>query len=133
MNEKSDVYSFGVVLLEIITGHPVITEVENEDKHIHISELVTSMASEGHIEDIVDPCLLGEFEVVSAKKAVEVALKCTCHTSSKRPSMNEVVVELKECLAMELARKTNSRGIGPHLAREINSMNWDSESSLQPR
>ncbi|XP_044496592.1 LRR receptor-like serine/threonine-protein kinase IOS1 [Mangifera indica] len=111
LNEKSDVYSFGVVLLEIFTSRPVITKVENEDDHIHISKLVSSIAAGGNIEDVIDPGLLGDFEIISAKKAVELALKCSSHTSSERPYMNEVVEELKVCLTMELARKTGMSGI----------------------
>lgn len=89
----------------------MITKIENEDNHIHISKLVSSIAEGGGIGDIIDPGLLGEYEIISAKRAVELALKCSSHAPSERPYMNEVAEVLKECLAMELARKTGRSGI----------------------
>ncbi|TXG46268.1 hypothetical protein EZV62_028231 [Acer yangbiense] len=101
LNEKSDIYSFGVVLLEIITSQPVIlTALENT----HIRKWVNSMLSGGDIRSIVDPKLSGDFEINSAWKAVELALSCTSQSSSERPTMIEVVMELKDCLALETAR-----------------------------
>ncbi|KAJ0008335.1 hypothetical protein Pint_29527 [Pistacia integerrima] len=105
LNEKTDVYSFGVVLLEIITSRPVITKHENENTHK--SQWVTEMIATGDIGNIVDPSLQGDFETNSARKAVKLAMACGSYTSAKRPTMNEVVMELKECLALESARKTN--------------------------
>ncbi|KAK0597002.1 hypothetical protein LWI29_020861 [Acer saccharum] len=48
------------------------------------------------------------FEINSAWKAVELALSCTSQSSSERPTMIEVVMELKECLV--LAMTPNGEG-----------------------
>ncbi|KAJ0007638.1 hypothetical protein Pint_29525 [Pistacia integerrima] len=111
----------------------VSTSVAGTPGYLDPDQLVTSMAAEGNIEDVIDPGLLGDFEIISAKKAFELALACTSHTSCQRPFMNDVVEELKEYLVMELARKTNGCGVELDYTREIISMNFDSESSLQPR
>ncbi|XP_076881857.1 putative leucine-rich repeat receptor-like protein kinase At2g19210 [Bidens hawaiensis] len=103
LTEKSDVYSFGVVLLVIITGQPAITKHDNEN--IHISRLVNLKLAEGDINSIVDPRLLGDFDVNSAWKAVELAMACVAHTPSRRPTMKEVVMELNDCLVTERARQ----------------------------
>ncbi|XP_016173474.2 probable LRR receptor-like serine/threonine-protein kinase At1g05700 isoform X1 [Arachis ipaensis] len=106
LTEKSDVYSFGVVLLEIITGKPAILKaVEGK---IHISEWVKSMLAKGDVKCIVDTRLQGDFESSSVWRAVEIAMASVSNKSSKRPYMTDIVTELKECLAMELARKLNS-------------------------
>ncbi|XP_015938421.1 probable LRR receptor-like serine/threonine-protein kinase At1g05700 [Arachis duranensis] len=106
LTEKSDVYSFGVVLLEIITGKPAIAKaVEGK---IHISEWVKSMLAKGDVKCIVDTRLQGDFESSSVWRAVEIAMASVSNKSSKRPYMTDIVTELKECLAMELARKHNS-------------------------
>ncbi|XLT71633.1 hypothetical protein HN873_028059 [Arachis hypogaea] len=106
LTEKSDVYSFGVVLLEIITGKPAILKaVEGK---IHISEWVKSMLAKGDVKCIVDTRLQGDFESSSVWRAVEIAMASVSNKSSKRPYMTDIVTELKECLAMELARKHNS-------------------------
>lgn len=99
-------YSFGVVLLEIITSRPVIA---NTEEHKHISQWVGFMLAQGDIKHIVDPRLHGDLEVTSAWKAVEIAMACVSHSSSRRPNMNRVVMELKECLAMETARTKGHR------------------------
>ncbi|KAL4286007.1 hypothetical protein AHAS_Ahas19G0043100 [Arachis hypogaea] len=80
LTEKSDVYSFGVVLLRIITGD---------------------------ITKVVDSRLQGDFDNNSAWKAVEIAMASVSSTSVKRPYMRDVVTQLKDCLAAELARKHN--------------------------
>ncbi|KAI3671616.1 hypothetical protein L1987_87355 [Smallanthus sonchifolius] len=102
LTEKSDVYSFGIVLLVVITGQPAITKYDNDN--IHISRLVNLKLAEGDINNIVDPRLLGDYDINSAWKAVELAMACVAHTPSRRPTMNEVVMELNDCLVAERAR-----------------------------
>jgi serine/threonine protein kinase len=106
LTEKSDVYSFGVVLLEIVTSQPAI--IKSPDK-THISHWVRSMLYNGDIKNIVDSRLQQNFDTNSAWKAVEIAMACVSLNSSDRPNMNEVVNELKECLAAELSRKRAGR------------------------
>ncbi|GAV75936.1 Pkinase domain-containing protein/Malectin_like domain-containing protein/LRR_8 domain-containing protein, partial [Cephalotus follicularis] len=107
LSEKSDVFSFGVVLLEIITCRPVITNTEENN---HISQWVSYMLTSGDINTIVDPRLQGDFDTNSVWKAVELAMACVSQSSSRRPNMNQIVVELKECLAMELNRRQGRNG-----------------------
>lgn len=129
LNEKSDVYSFGVVLLEIITSRPVIINTEDTP---HISQWVEEMLQKGEIKDIVDPRLRGGFDASSAWKAVEVAMTCVHHTSVERPTMNQVVVELKECLALDIAQRNN----GSHHIKGPNrlmTLNVDSELAPMAR
>ncbi|CAB4302988.1 unnamed protein product [Prunus armeniaca] len=112
LNEKSDVYSFGVVLLEIITGRPVYSNTH--DERIHISNWVAFMLSNGDISGIVDRRLEGSFNVNSVWKAVEIATSCTSADAIKRPTMSEVVMGIRECLATVLAQ-TNQTGIETNL------------------
>ncbi|EXB74609.1 Putative leucine-rich repeat receptor-like protein kinase [Morus notabilis] len=101
LNEKSDVYSFGVVLLEIITGRPAISK---SSKNIHLSQWVKHMLQKGNIKSIVDPRLEENFDVNSAWKIVEIAMNCVSQYSAERPTMSQVVGELKESLEMGLVR-----------------------------
>ncbi|KAJ4717964.1 protein kinase family protein [Melia azedarach] len=102
LTEKSDVYSFGVVLLEIITSKPAI---EKSAEKTHISEWVSFKLAKADIRNIVDRRLQGDFDINSVWKAVEIAMACVSLTSAKRPTMNQVVIELNESLAIEIARK----------------------------
>eukprot|EP00261_Vitis_vinifera_P036576 XP_019077819.1 PREDICTED: probable LRR receptor-like protein kinase At1g51890 [Vitis vinifera] len=102
LTEKSDVFSFGVVLLEIITSQPAISK---DREKTHIIEWVSCMLANGDIKNTVDPRLQGEFDINSAWKAVEVAMCCVSPTSTERPAMHYVVMELKQCLEMEASQK----------------------------
>ena len=117
MNEKSDVYSFGVVLLEIITGQTAI--IKNPEK-VHIIQWVSPMLERGDVKNIVDPRLEGDLDINSVWKAIEVAMACVSPTSIERPIMTYVVLELKQCLAMELARRQEGFEID---SVEISGMN----------
>ncbi|KAG6483554.1 hypothetical protein ZIOFF_060202 [Zingiber officinale] len=97
LSRKSDVYSFGVVLLELITGKsPIFSDLED----IHIVQWVKERLANGNIEDVIDTIICEEGVLNSSWKVANVALASTTHTSSTRPTMTEVVMELKECLAM---------------------------------
>ncbi|KAH7565374.1 hypothetical protein JRO89_XS09G0198200 [Xanthoceras sorbifolium] len=54
---------------------------------------------------VVDPRLQGDFNNNSVRKAIEVAMACVSQSSARRPSMDHVVIDLNESLAIEIARK----------------------------
>ncbi|KAK1360240.1 Protein kinase domain-containing protein [Heracleum sosnowskyi] len=117
LTEKSDVFSFGVVLLEMITGQPAI--LRNEDR-TRITEWVDSTVKNGDIKQVIDPSFRGNYDVNAVWKAVELALACASGIPSNRPTMNTVVMELKECLAIDPG---NSIGM----------VSMDLENSMAPR
>ncbi|KFK35822.1 hypothetical protein AALP_AA4G041700 [Arabis alpina] len=106
LTEKSDVFSFGVVLLELVTNRPVI---DQKRERPHIGEWVGLMLSRGDITSIVDPKLQGDFDPNTIWKVVETAMTCLNPSSARRPTMTQVVMDLKECLNMEMARNMGSR------------------------
>ena len=88
--------------MELITNRPVI---ERSQERTHISQWVSFKLAKGDIENIVDPTLCGNYNINSVWKAVEIAMVCVSPTSTKRPKMDQVVAELKECLVTELAHR----------------------------
>ncbi|XP_077252530.1 putative LRR receptor-like serine/threonine-protein kinase At4g29180 [Tasmannia lanceolata] len=102
LNEKSDVYSFGVVLLELITGKTAIIRLANLET-VTLVQWVTDMIGRGDIRNIVDPRLQGHYDVNSAWKAIEIAIACTPPIAIQRPSMSDVIMELKGFLQVDIA------------------------------
>ncbi|CAK9310657.1 unnamed protein product [Citrullus colocynthis] len=92
-------YCFGVALLEIISCKPVRPLTDTD---IHIIKWVNSLPVPGDINGIIDRRLNGNYDVNSVWKAVEIAMNCVSKKPTRRPTMNQVVAELKNCLAMEL-------------------------------
>ncbi|KAF3787090.1 Proline-rich receptor-like protein kinase [Nymphaea thermarum] len=97
LNDKSDVYSFGVVLLELVTGmQPIMVEPSGE--RTHLVNWVRPRVMKGDIASIADRRLLGRYEVGSMWKVAETALECTAAQAANRPSMSQVVSDLKEAI-----------------------------------
>ncbi|KAF3335016.1 putative leucine-rich repeat receptor-like protein kinase [Carex littledalei] len=110
LTEKSDVYSFGVVLLQIVTGQPAIIQgsgPESESMNMNIIQWVRQRLTKGNIESVVDARMQGEYDINSVWKAADVALKCTAQSGIQRPTMTEVVIQLKECMELEAATERN--------------------------
>ncbi|RVW51925.1 putative LRR receptor-like serine/threonine-protein kinase [Vitis vinifera] len=55
--------------------------------------------------DIVGPRLQGDFNTISAWKALEITLACVASTGMQRPDMSHVLADLKECLGIEVASR----------------------------
>ncbi|XP_024005534.1 probable LRR receptor-like serine/threonine-protein kinase At4g29180 isoform X1 [Eutrema salsugineum] len=107
LNEKSDVYSFGIVLLELITGRRSIMKTDDGDK-MNVVHFVEPFIDFGDIDGVVDARLRGDFSSNSAWKFVEVAMSCVRDRGTNRPTMNQIVSDLKQCLAAELGREPRS-------------------------
>ncbi|XP_064960066.1 probable LRR receptor-like protein kinase At1g51890 [Musa acuminata AAA Group] len=100
LTEKSDVYSFGVVLLELITGRPPLVPGSG---NTHTVQWITPHLSRGSIDDIVDESLRGEYDPTCAWKILDLAIRCTANKGSQRPTMFEVVMQLRSCLELVIA------------------------------
>ena len=103
--KKSDVYSFGIILLELLTGQQAIIETSSGYAD-HILHWISPKLESKDIQYIVDPRLHGMFNPASAWKFVGIALSCTTSNAIERPDIAQIVSELKECLALEIATES---------------------------
>ena len=94
-------------MFELITGRPAI--IRGPEKNTHMLDWVYPIIESGDIQNVVDPRLQGEFHTNSAWKAVEIAMSCIPPIAIQRPDMSEVLTELKECLALEMAHGKSQR------------------------
>jgi len=104
-NKKNDIYSFGIILFELITGKKAL--IKAPDETIHILRWVIPLVEGGDIQNVVDTRLKGEFNVNSAWKVVEVAMSCISETAADRPDISQILVELKECLSLEIVQSNS--------------------------
>ncbi|XP_028795224.1 probable LRR receptor-like serine/threonine-protein kinase At4g29180 [Neltuma alba] len=101
LTKGSDVYSFGIILLELVTRKPAAKRQPN-NTFILLLEWVTPKLGSKDIQSIVDPRLQGQYSIESAWKFLEIAKSCTAPIAIQRPDISQVVVDLRECLAMEI-------------------------------
>ncbi|KAG6489043.1 hypothetical protein ZIOFF_050301 [Zingiber officinale] len=88
----------GVVLLELVTGQPPLMRIV-ENENTNVAQMVRQKLARGDIEDIVDARLRRNCDINLVWKFSDVALRCTLQSSHQRPSMTDIVKQVKECLA----------------------------------
>ncbi|KAG0614661.1 hypothetical protein M758_6G194000 [Ceratodon purpureus] len=100
---KSDIYSFGVVLLELMTGQPPINTSPSSRCAGSLVEWVRQNLSAGDIDKILDPTVKASKPNMDGLwKVAEVAMICVEPKGVHRPTMSEVVQELRAALALEV-------------------------------
>lgn len=82
--EKSDVYAFGVIILQIISGKQML------------SNSMRLAAASCRYQDFIDASLRGNFSEPEAAKLAKIALVCTHELPDHRPTMMEVIQELRK-------------------------------------
>ena len=116
--------------MELITAKPVLTKTRENN---HIIQWVSSKLTNGDIENILDPRLEGcHININTVWKAIEIAMACVSKTSTNRPTMSRVAIELKECLTTELDHKDGHDEVESKDLVEMMSPNMTSEQ-LTPR
>ncbi|XP_062119668.1 receptor-like protein kinase FERONIA [Humulus lupulus] len=115
LTDKSDVYSFGVVLFEVLCARkPVDGKLEDDQRNLAYWAL--KCITEGTVQNIVDPFLMGKIAPECFKKFVEVAQSCVREQRIRRPTMRDVVGNLEFALTLqehadEANRETNPGGV----------------------
>jgi serine/threonine protein kinase len=99
LTEKSDVYSFGVVLLELICGREPLTHTGSPDTYNLVLWAKPYLQAGDY--NVVDKNLQNNYSTESLKRVASIASRCVERDASQRPTMAEVLSELKESLAIE--------------------------------
>ncbi|PPS16514.1 hypothetical protein GOBAR_AA04072 [Gossypium barbadense] len=126
LTEKSDVYSFGVVLLELICGREPLTHSGTPDS-FNLVLWAKPYLQAGALE-IVDDNLKGTFDVESMRKTALVTVRCMERDASRRPTIAQVLGELKETYSLQLAYLASLGHSGLRLQTIVNKKKSDSDT-----
>ncbi|XP_054782627.1 probable LRR receptor-like serine/threonine-protein kinase At1g05700 [Prosopis cineraria] len=129
LTKGSDVYSFGIILLELVTGKPAAKRQRNNTFILLLEWVAPKLDSKDNIQSIVDPRLQGHYSDDSAWKFLEIAMSCTAPLASQRPDISQVVVELRECLAMETSMEETSHNTNSSSSLDKSVLQYDSSFS----
>ncbi|KAB2600576.1 serine/threonine-protein kinase [Pyrus ussuriensis x Pyrus communis] len=97
LTSKSDVYSFGVVLMELISSMPAV-DITRHRHEINLSTMAINKIQNHTLHELVDPYLGFESDSRTRKMIIavaELAFRCLNSDKDLRPSMIEVLNELK--------------------------------------
>ncbi|XP_043720878.1 receptor-like serine/threonine-protein kinase ALE2 [Telopea speciosissima] len=92
---KSDVYSYGVVLLELLSGRKPVDMSQPEGQENLVTWARSLLTSREGLEQLVDPCLRGNYDFNDMAKVASIASICVHPEVAQRPFMGEVVQALK--------------------------------------
>ncbi|XP_019426536.1 PREDICTED: LEAF RUST 10 DISEASE-RESISTANCE LOCUS RECEPTOR-LIKE PROTEIN KINASE-like 1.1 isoform X2 [Lupinus angustifolius] len=139
LSSKSDVYSFGVVLIELISSKPAV-DINRNKEEINLSNLAIKKIQHSAINELVDPCLGFDSDNEVKKSIVsvaELAFQCLQMDKELRPSMDEVLDELRkiesgkdEAEVVEEA-DTHVAGVSHSNVHTRNSPEWDEVGLLK--
>ncbi|CAN5951258.1 unnamed protein product, partial [Sphagnum jensenii] len=101
LTEKSDVFSFGIVLLEIICGRQPINTALQDRNQCNIGEWAKPHLEADDIHSVIDKALDNKFNIESVWKVAQIAMMSIDHHGVNRPSMRQVVRNLRDAIAME--------------------------------
>ncbi|GAQ90671.1 hypothetical protein KFL_006710010 [Klebsormidium nitens] len=89
LSPKCDVYSFGMLSLELISGRPVVRQLESGVVE-RLLKVATDLVIEGRGLELVDPALRTAYNAEEARNYIHVALACMRSDPSARPTMQDV-------------------------------------------
>ncbi|KAH1082369.1 hypothetical protein J1N35_022130 [Gossypium stocksii] len=99
LKEKSNVYSFGVVLLEVLCARPAIINSPQKEE-VNLADWGLHCLKKRQLEKIIDPFLVDKINSNSLRKFGEVVQKCLEAKGSERPTMSDVIWDLKYALTL---------------------------------
>ncbi|VVA96908.1 unnamed protein product [Arabis nemorensis] len=118
LTPKSNVWSYGIVLLEILTGRKNMDGSYPKEERNLVKWSRAFLADDCRLSLIMDPQLKGRFPAKAARSIADIAQKCLQVEPSERPTMRNIVDQLKIIQDMKYSCRFPLREPAPVAARK---------------
>ncbi|KAF8059958.1 hypothetical protein N665_1223s0016 [Sinapis alba] len=141
LTPKSNVWSYGIVLLEMLTGRKNMDGSYPKEERNLVKWSRAFLADDCRLSLIMDPQLKGRFPAKAARSIADIAQRCLQVEPSERPTMRNIVDQLKIIQDMKYSCRFPLREPAPvavrkHMGRSssLNTIVWTpSVAAAAPR
>ncbi|XP_048600775.1 probable serine/threonine-protein kinase PBL18 isoform X2 [Brassica napus] len=131
LTPKSNVWSYGVVLLEMLTGRKNMDGSYPKEERNLVKWSKAFVSDDCRLSLIMDPQLKGRFPAKAARSIADIAQRCLQVEPSERPTMRNIVDQLRVIQDMKYSCRFPLRGPAPvavrkHMGRSssLNTIVW---------
>lgn len=139
LTPKSNVWSYGIVLLEMLTGRKNMDGSYPKEERNLVKWSRAFLADDCRLSLIMDPLLKGRFPVKAARIIADIAQRCLQVEPSERPTMRNIVDQLKIIQDMKYSCRFPLREPAPVAARKhmgrsssLNTIIWTPGAAAAP-
>ncbi|XP_023745414.1 probable receptor-like protein kinase At5g59700 isoform X1 [Lactuca sativa] len=101
LTKESDVYSFGVVLFEVLCGR-LACALNYHDEQRFLHHLAPTCYKNKELDKIIDPRIRKDIKPRVLRKFSAIAYRCLHETREERPTIADVVFQLKKAMKMQI-------------------------------
>ncbi|KAF3609482.1 hypothetical protein DY000_02051167 [Brassica cretica] len=131
LTPKSNVWSYGIVLLEMLTGRKNMDGSYPKEERNLVKWSRAFLADDCRLSLIMDPQLKGRFPAKAARSIADIAQRCLQAEPSERPTMRNIVDQLKIIQDMKYScrfplREPAPAAVRKHMGRSssLNTIVW---------
>ncbi|CDY58650.1 BnaA01g32280D [Brassica napus] len=140
LTPKSNVWSYGIVLLEMLTGRRNMDGSYPKEERNLVKWSKAFLSDDCRLSLIMDPQLKGRFPAKAARSIADIAQRCLQVEPSERPTMRNIVEQLKVIQDMKYSCRFPLREPAPVAARKhmgrsssLNTIVWTPAVAAPPR